>query len=94
MSIVLSTLAQVVNIFLYAIMFMMVFRALTSWLPIDDSSPIMNFVFSITEPIVYPFRLLTEKIPALQGLPIDISFLLASTAVIFLTLILEMFPIV
>lgn len=94
MSIVLSTLAQVVNIFLYAIMFMMVFRALTSWLPIDDSSPIMSFVFSITEPIVYPFRLLTEKIPALQGLPIDISFLLASTAVIFLTLILEMFPIV
>jgi YggT family protein len=75
-------------------MFMMVFRALTSWLPIDDSSPIMNFVFSITEPIVYPFRLLTEKIPALSGLPIDIAFLLASTSIIFLTLILEMFPIV
>ena len=36
---------------------------------------ISDFLYSVTEPFIYPVRMLFEKMNWFSGLPIDISFL-------------------
>lgn len=56
---------------------MMMFRAIMSWLPIDEDSNIANFLYAMTEPVIYPVRKLLERIESLNNLPIDISFIVS-----------------
>lgn len=57
--------------------FMFFARAIMSWFPQGRSSKIYEFLYMVTEPIILPFRHLTERISALRGIPFDIPFLLA-----------------
>ncbi len=52
-------------------------RAITSWFPLDDDSPLLNFLYLATEPILAPIRALLELIPFMRNLPIDASTLVA-----------------
>jgi len=54
---------------------LIVIEALLSWL-VDPMHPIMQFMRRFTEPILAPFRMLTERMP-MANLPLDISPLLA-----------------
>lgn len=56
---------------------MMMLRAILSWLPIDEDSPLVNFLYAMTEPVIMPVRMLLERFEALNELPIDISFIVA-----------------
>ena len=49
-------------------------RAILSWF-VRDNNPISSFLYSITEPVIWPVRKLLEKSNLTSGLPIDISFL-------------------
>ena len=55
----------------------MFFSAIASWIPQLQGSKLTQVLFSITEPIIAPFRRLLYRIPAMQSFPLDISFLLA-----------------
>lgn len=49
-------IAQATMTFLEIITWTIIARALISWLPIDQSSPIVQLLHSITEPIISPIR--------------------------------------
>lgn len=55
----------------------MLVRAIMSWIPSLQGSPLQSALYQVTEPIVVPFRKLLSGIPALRNFPLDISFLLA-----------------
>ena len=50
-------------------------RAILS-LFVRDNNPISNFLYSITEPFIFPIRKLMEKFNFMSGLPLDIPFLI------------------
>ncbi len=71
---VLQIVANVVVLLLTAIQLAMLVRAILSWFPMDDNK-FTDFLYGITEPVIYPVRMLFEKMNWFQNLPIDISFM-------------------
>mgnify|MGYP004671596745 FL=1 len=67
-------ISHAVFYFIEALQFAMIIRALLSWFPLDDDNIIVSFVYSVTEPFIYPVRLLLEKSDRISSLPIDVSF--------------------
>ncbi len=68
---------NLVSFFLMALEMMMFIRAVLSWLPIDDDSPVVSFVYTMTEPVIVPVRILLERSETVRSLPIDLSFFVA-----------------
>ncbi|MDO8675738.1 MAG: YggT family protein [Candidatus Omnitrophota bacterium] len=71
-------LAVLVNIVLTVFYWLILFRAIISWVNPDPFNPIVQFVHRVTEPVLEPLRRL------LPPMPIDISPILAFLGVIFL----------
>ncbi|MFA6711451.1 MAG: YggT family protein, partial [Candidatus Caldatribacteriota bacterium] len=46
---IINYLFRIYNYFILA-------RILLSWIPVDDSNPIIRFIYRITEPLLAPFR--------------------------------------
>lgn len=67
-------LSQTVYHFLGALTWILLARAVLG-LFVDEESPVLIFCCVVTEPIVYPVRGLLSRIPALEGSPIDFSFM-------------------
>ena len=65
---------NIVIVFLTAVQFAMLGRAILSWFPMAGGK-ISDFLYSVTEPFIYPVRMLFEKMNWFSGLSIDISFL-------------------
>jgi YggT family protein len=78
---------NIVIIFLTALQFAMLVRAILSWFP---SSPagISDFLHAITEPFIAPIRMLFDRMNWFSGLPIDISFLVTYFLITVLLIIL------
>ncbi len=87
MAYVLHIVSTVVVLLLSAVQLAMLLRAILSWF-VMDSNRFTDFLYGITEPFIYPVRLLFERMGWFQNLPIDISFmvtyLLLSLVTIFL----------
>ena len=66
----------------------MLARAILSWLPFEDESPLVRFVFTVTEPIILPVRNLLEKSETIASLPIDISFFVTYLILIIVQILL------
>ncbi len=73
MSLIVVLIKNVVIVFLTVLQLAMLVRAIMSWFPTDGK--FNNFIYSVTEPFIYPVRMLFEKKGWFKGLPIDISFL-------------------
>ncbi len=73
-----STLAYVVNIALNVFYWIILFRALVSWVNPDPFNPLVQFLHRVTEPVLEPIRRL------LPPMPLDISPLIAIFAVMAL----------
>ena len=72
---------QVVSLLLQVYSYVLLARALISWIPnLDPYNPIVQFLYQITEPVLEPIRRL---IPPIGGM-IDISLLVAFFAIIIL----------
>lgn len=82
-------LVRLVSIIITLMELLIVVRALLSWFPVNDDSPLVNFLYFITEPLLAPIRALLELIPALRDMPIDISSMIA---IVFLTLLSALLP--
>ena len=71
---VIYLIVKVVRLLLYVLELAMLLRAILSWLPIDEDSTLVNFLYAITEPLISPVRLLLDKLGWFRHTPLDISF--------------------
>ncbi len=75
----LKALATVLDIALNLYMWLIIIRALLSWVNPDPFNPIVRFLYGITEPVLARIR---RVLPPLGG--IDLSPLVAILGIIFL----------
>ena len=75
----LSALAQLVGIALHIYMWIIIIRAVISWVTPDPYNPIVQFLYRSTEPVLRPVR---RYLPAAWG--IDFSPLVVILTIIFL----------
>ena len=67
----------------------MLVRAVLSWLPLEDDNKIEAFLIGITEPIIYPIRLLLYRFDSLRTVPLDIPFFVTYILLIALSSLLS-----
>ena len=70
---VISTIVQVI---LSVLQLAMLVRAILSWFPMEPNK-FTDFLFGITEPIIYPYRALFNRLNWFQNLPIDVAYMAA-----------------
>lgn len=75
----LSALAQVIHIILNLLMWLIVIRAVLSWVSPDPYNPIVRFIHNITEPMLYQVR---KRLPLQYG-GIDLSPIIVILAIVF-----------
>lgn len=63
-----------VSYLITVIQFLMFARAIISWLPVDEDSTIVNFLYAVTEPVIMPVRAVIERFGWFEGMPVDMSF--------------------
>ncbi|MBQ7383451.1 MAG: YggT family protein [Clostridia bacterium] len=88
MDIFLALIKSVVVIFLTAVEFAMLVRAVLSWFSFEDGK-LSNFLCAITEPFIYPVRLLFEKMNWFQNSPFDFAFLITYMIISCITIFLS-----
>mmetsp|Transcript_14298 Transcript_14298/g.7051 ORF Transcript_14298/g.7051 Transcript_14298/m.7051 type:complete len:101 (+) Transcript_14298:25-327(+) len=76
----LIAVAKVLDFVLIFIMWVIVARAILSWVSPDPYNPIVRFIHNITEPILYRIR---TRLPLVFG-GIDLSPIIAFLVIIFL----------
>ncbi|MDP2922842.1 MAG: YggT family protein [Candidatus Omnitrophota bacterium] len=74
-------LAHVLNIALTALYWLILIRALISWVNPDPHNVIVQFLYKTTEPMLYPIR---RFLPFTFKIGIDISPLIAFLIIVFL----------
>lgn len=75
--------AGVLNLVLTLYLWIIIARALLSWVNPDPRNPIVRFLYNATEPILYPVR---RALPYMGG--IDLSPLVVIAAIYFLQIFL------
>ena len=75
-----DALAAVVNMLLTIYMWIVIARAVISWVNPDPYNPIVRFLYSATEPVLYRLR---RALPLYAG-GIDFSPILVFVAILFL----------
>ena len=78
----------IVKILIYALQFAMVLRAVMSWIPDIQDNKFSDFLYTVTEPVVLPVRMLFEKLRWFQNFPLDVSFIVAYLLLAILSAIL------
>ena len=76
----LAAIAKVLDIVLVLYMWVIILRALLSWVNPDPYNPIVQFLYNVTEPILYRIR---RAIP-MSGIGIDFSPIIVLLVIIFL----------
>ena len=76
-----------IRIIISVLQFLMMGRAIISWLPINEDNPIVTFLYAVTEPVIMPVRALLNRLGLFEGMPIDMSFFIT----FILLSVLEMF---
>lgn len=77
----LAAVASLLNTVLTILYWLILIRALLSWVNPDPYNQIVQFLYKTTEPILYPIR---KMIPVSFGIGIDISPIIAFLILIFL----------
>jgi len=73
-------LAKVIHIVLTLYMWIIIFRAVISWVNPDPYNQIVVFLYRVTEPVLQPIR---RKLP-MRNVGIDISPIIVILAIVFL----------
>jgi len=76
----LVALAQVLNLVLTMYMWLIIARALLSWVNPDPHNPIVRFLYTVTEPVLAWLR---QRLPLVYS-GMDLSPLLVLLAIVFL----------
>ena len=88
MTFLLILIKNVVYVALSAVQLAMLARAILSWFP-EMGGRLVDVLYAITEPFIYPIRRLFERMGWFQGSPIDISF---SVTFLLITVVMYMLP--
>ncbi|MFN3920844.1 MAG: YggT family protein [Caldimicrobium sp.] len=72
----LSALLSLIDLILTIYIWLIIARALLSWITPFTYHPIINFLYKITEPILSPFRRLIPPLYGLDLSPIAVIFLI------------------
>ena len=80
----LNALASVLDLVLWAYMWVLVARAVISWVNPDPYNPIVQALYKLTEPVLYPVRRLMGG----YGLGIDLSPMIVILIIYFLQMFL------
>jgi YggT family protein len=80
----LNALASVLNLILWAYVWVLVARALVSWVNPDPYNPIVQTLYKLTEPVLYPIR----RMMGGYGIGIDFSPMVVILIIYFLQLFL------
>jgi YggT family protein len=75
----LSAVARLVDLVLTAYMWIIIIRALVTWVNPDPYNPIVRFLYRVTEPVLRPVR---RMLPPMGGL--DLSPMIVILAIYFL----------
>ena len=73
-------LANIVNLILQAYFWIIIARAVLSWVNPDPFNPIVRFLYRVTEPVLRPIR---RRLPTMQ-MGLDLSPMLVILAIYFL----------
>ncbi len=76
----LVAIAKIMDIGLSLYMWVIIIRAIVSWVNPDPYNPLVKFLHSVTEPLLYPIR---RRLPLFFG-GFDFSPVLVILAIIFL----------
>ena len=76
----LQAVAVILDIILTIYMWIIIVRALLSWVNPDPYNPIVQFLHSITEPVLYRVR----KALPMPGMGLDLSPIIVLLAIIFM----------
>jgi len=80
-----EALAKIIGIVLNLYMWVIIIRAVLSWFSPDPYNPFVQFLYRVTEPVLYYVRYYTGRwIPPLRGIGIDISPIIVIIVIIFL----------
>ena len=79
-----GALAQVLDVALTILYWLILIRALISWVNPDPFNPIVQFLTRATEPILYPIRRFFPGVANVGGAGIDISPIVAFLIILFL----------
>ena len=74
----LAALAEVIDYILWAYIWVIIARAIVSWVSPDPFNPIVRFLYRATEPVLRPIR---RRLP---DMPIDFSPMIVIIAIMFL----------
>jgi YggT family protein len=78
---VLIGLAAVLNFALTVYWWVLIARAVISWVSADPRNPIVRFLYQVTDP---PMRVIRRRLPtSLRYFPLDIAFLVLFALVVF-----------
>ena len=75
-----AALANLVNIVLQAYFWIIIARAVLSWVNPDPFNPIVRFLYRVTEPVLRPIR---RRLPTM-AMGLDLSPMLVILAIYFL----------
>jgi len=75
-----TAVAEVISLILNFYMWVIIIRALISWVNPDPYSPIVQFLYKITEPVLHPVR----RLMPVYNMGIDLSPLIVILILIFL----------
>ena len=76
----LMAVAKVLDVVMNIFLFIVIARAVLSWVSPDPFNPIVRFIHNITEPVLYPIR---TRLPINFG-GIDLSPIVVFLAIIFI----------
>jgi YggT family protein len=75
-----TAVAEVIGLILNFYMWVIIIRALISWVNPDPYNPIVQFLYKITEPVLHPVR----RLMGVYNMGIDLSPLIVILVLIFL----------
>ena len=75
-----GAVATILNIVITILIWLVIIRALLSWVNPDPYNPIVQFLYRTTEPILNPIK----RFLPIRGVPIDFSPLIAIVILLFL----------
>jgi YggT family protein len=75
-----GAVANLVNLVLIAYMWIIIARAVMSWVSPDPSNPVVRFLYRATEPVLRPVR---NRLPTFQ-MGLDLSPMVVLLAIYFL----------
>ena len=74
----LYVITATLSLLISGILLLMLVRAIMSWLPVDEDSTLLRFVYMCTEPVIMPVRALFDHFGWFEGMPIDMAFFVTS----------------